>query len=174
MTTRVKLVTRIALLSALIYVLSWATSYLPNVNLAFFIAFMAGFLWGIWAGVPVGAVGMWLWTSFNPFGPALLPVAMAQIAGLALCGLLGGLYRPILIRSGGRGRPVPELLLAALLCTLVFYVPVLLTDAWVLQPFWPRLLTGIPFAAISLAANLIIFPLLFGATRRISEREGVL
>jgi hypothetical protein len=173
MTTRARLVTRIALLSALIYVLSWATSYLPNVNLAFFIAFMAGFLWGIQAGIPVGAVGMGLWTGFNPFGPALLPVAAAQIAGLALCGLLGALFQPVLIGPVGKGRPVPALLLAALLCTLAFYIPVLLADAWVLQPFWPRFLGGLPFAAISLAANLIIFPLLFHATRRITEREGV-
>ena len=37
-----RLIARIALFSALIYVLSWGTSFLPSVNLAFFIAFAAG------------------------------------------------------------------------------------------------------------------------------------
>jgi hypothetical protein len=31
---------------------------------------------------------------------------------------------------------------------------------------------GLVFSLISLAANLLIFPLLFSVTRRISEREG--
>ena len=66
------LITRIALFSALIYVFSLGTFYLPNINLAFFIAFSAGFLWGKLPGALAGGVGMWLWTSFNPNGPASL------------------------------------------------------------------------------------------------------
>jgi hypothetical protein len=172
MTPRVKLVTRIALFSALIYVLSWATSFLPSVNAAFFIAFSAGYIWGIWPGIAVGAVGMWLWTSFNPLGPAALPIAATQIVGLAGCGLLGRLFRPILAFSKNAVTRNIALFLAALGCTLIFYTPVSVVDAWVFQPFWPRLIGGLPFVAISLAANTVIFPLLFGATRRICEREG--
>jgi len=172
MTTRARVITRIALLAAMIYVLSWATSYFPNVNLAFFIAFSAGYIWGAWVGMAIGALGMWLWTSFNPLGPAMPMVAVAQVIGLALCGLLGYLFRTAL-RSSGVGKiNTMLLLLAALLCTLVFYIPVSVVDAWVIQPFWPRLLGGLVFSLISLAANLFIFPLLFGVTRRICEREG--
>jgi hypothetical protein len=172
MTTRLRLITRIALLAAMIYVLSWATSYFPNVNLAFFIAFSAGYIWGAWPGIAIGALGMWLWTSFNPIGPAMPIVAVAQVAGLGLCGLLGFLFRTLLSNvEVGRIR-TSLLLLAALLCTLVFYVPVSVADAWVIQPFWPRLWGGLVFSLISLVANLLIFPLLFSVTRRISEREG--
>jgi hypothetical protein len=172
MTTRLRLITRIALLAAMIYVLSWATSYFPNVNLAFFIAFSAGYIWGAWPGIAIGALGMWLWTSFNPIGPAMPIVAVAQVAGLGLCGLLGFLFRTLLSNvEVGRIR-TSLLLLAALLCTLVFYVPVSVAGAWVIQPFWPRLWGGLVFSLISLVANLLIFPLLFSVTRRISEREG--
>jgi hypothetical protein len=173
MTNRARVITRIALLAAMIYVLSWATAYFPNVNLAFFIAFSAGYIWGAGVGLSVGALGMWLWTSFNPLGPAMPLVAVAQVAGLALCGLLGFLFRTALNNArGGRTRAM-LLLLAALLCTLVFYVPVTMVDAWVIQPFWPRLWTGMAFSLISLISNFVIFPLLFGVTRRICEREGM-
>ena len=174
MTPRVRLVTRIALFSALIYVLSWVTSYLPSVNAAFFIAFSAGYIWGAGPGIAVGALGMWLWTSFNPLGPAALPIAASQIVGLAACGLVGRVFRPIVSPSHKHSSRFMVLLLAALVCTLVFYTPVSIIDAWVFQPFWPRLIGGLPFVAISLAANAVVFPLLFGATRRICERESAI
>ena len=75
MNSRLRLIPRIALFSALIYVLSWGTSYLPNVNLVFFIAFMAGAFWGLIPGVLVGAIGMGLWTTFHPF---YLPVNLVD------------------------------------------------------------------------------------------------
>ena len=77
------LVARIALFSALVYVLSWGTSYLPNVNFIFFIVFSAGFLWGAVPGILVGLIGMGLWTAFNPYGPAPAPIMMAQVIGAA-------------------------------------------------------------------------------------------
>jgi len=172
MTPRIRLITRIALLAAVIYVLSWATSYFPNVNLAFFIAFASGYIWGAWPGMAVGGLGMWLWTSFNPLGPAMPPVAIAQVAGMALCGLIGALFRPVLRKSHQDSFRKTVILLSAVLCTLVFYLPVSVIDAWVIQPFWPRLLSGLAFSLISLVANLLIFPLLFSAARKIGEREG--
>jgi len=174
MSSSTRLIARIALFSALIYVLSWGTAALPNVNLAFLIAFSAGYLWGAIPGMAVGAIGMWLWTSFNPYGPAALPIAFVQVAGLATCGLVGFLSRRLIGNDTGPGRHWPTLLLAALVCTLVFYVPVNLVDAWVFQPFWPRFVTGLPFMGISLAANLIIFPLFFAVTQQIRKRESAI
>lgn len=174
MTRRVRLIARIALFSALIYVLSWVTSSLPNVNAAFLIAFSAGYIWGAWPGIAVGAVGMWLWTSFNPLGPAAPPIAGAQIIGLAACGLVGRLFRPLMSLHQPMAGRNAFLLLAAAACTLIYYLPVSVVDAWVFQPFWPRLIGSLGFAGISLIANLIIFPLLFGAVRRICERESAL
>ncbi len=166
-----KLISRIALLSALIYVLSWGTSFLPNVNLAFFIAFLAGYLWGAVPGALVGGIGMWLWTSLNPFGPAVLPVSIAQVAGMAACGLVGSSARQLKRLELKERNHWLALMFAGLICTLVFYLPVTLVDAWVFQPFWPRFVTGLLFMGISLAANVVVFPLLFGVTARLRERE---
>ncbi|RKX24622.1 MAG: hypothetical protein DRP45_07795 [Candidatus Zixiibacteriota bacterium] len=165
-----RLITRIALFSALIYVLSWGTTLLPNVNLAFFVAFSAGYLWGIAPGLMVGAVGMWLWSSFNPYGPVSLPVMLAQVAGMAACGLIGGISQNWSCDCKSlRGRL--WLLMAAFVCTMLFYLPVSFVDAWVYQPFWPRFVTGMIWSLISLVANLLIFPLLFGVTRHLYDRE---
>ncbi len=171
MNIRPRLITRIALFSALIYVLSWATAFLPNVNLAFFIAFSAGFLWGLWPGLAVGAIGMWLWTSFNPYGPASLPVMLAQVSGMATCGLIGyGFNRMHRESTGGLSHRL-WLVLAAIACTISFYLPVTVVDAWVYQPFWPRLITGLPWIGISLVANAIVFVVLFGVTLHLQRRE---
>ncbi len=168
------MIARVALFAALVYVLSWGTSYLPNINFIFFIVFSAGFLWGIGPGVLVGAVGMVLWTLFNPYGPAALPVMIAQVVGASLSGLVGGLFRKTDWSRYTRYRLTMNLLVAATACTVLFYLPVNAADAWVFGPFWPRFIGGMIWAAISLAANIVIFPLLFGATRYLYDRGWAL
>ena len=86
------LVTRIALFSALVYVLSYGTSYFPNVNPVLFIVFSAGFLWGAVPGILVGVIGMGLWTMLNPFGVAPLPIMAAQVMGAGLSGVVGAIF----------------------------------------------------------------------------------
>lgn len=166
-----RLITRIALFAALIYVLAWASAPLLNVKLTFFMAFAAGFLWGLIPGLLAGALGQWLWTFFNPYGPAAPWVMIAQIVGLAACGALGRIFRSSILTASARVTRILTLALAALICTLVFFIPVSVVDAWVYQPFWPRLIGGLPFVGISLGANLLIFPLLFGIVLHLYERE---
>ena len=166
-----RLISRIALFSALIYVLSWATSYLPNVNFIFFLVFSAGFLWGAVPGILVGLVGMWLWTSFNPFGPAPLPIMAAQLIGVAISGIVGALFRCGPWQKSGKLALSIRLTTAAVICTLVFYLPVNAVDAWLFQPFWPRFLIGLPWVMVSLVSNAVIFLLFFRATVYIYNRE---
>jgi uncharacterized membrane protein len=90
---RLRLITRIALFSALIYVLSWGTSYFPNLNFIFFIVFVAGFLWGVVPGMLVGLIGMGLWTAFNPYGMAVPPIMLAQMLGASAGGVVGAWLR---------------------------------------------------------------------------------
>jgi uncharacterized membrane protein len=171
MTLGTKLVARIALFSALVYVLSWATIYLLNVNLIFFIVFSAGFLWGLFPGVIVGLVGMGLWSAFNPYGPAHPYVMIAQMIGAALSGLVGAAFQRINWEHTGSGRLYTYLVTSAVLCTVLFYIPVNLVDAWLIQPFWPRFVSSAVWSLISLVSNMVIFPLLFGVTRHLYVRE---
>ncbi len=168
---RVRLLTRIALFAALCYVTSLATLALPNVKLLFFVVFAAGFLWGIVPGMLVGIIGVGLWTFFNPFGPAGLPISLAQMGGGALCGLVGALF--FYLPWEKMSRLVLSLLLiaASLTVTLLFFVPVNLLDAWLFGPFWPRFWMSMSWSLFSIGANALIFPLLFPAVKLLYERE---
>ena len=172
MSGNIRLITRIALFSAMIYVLSWGTTFLPNVNLAFFITFLSGYLWGAVPGLLVGMIGMGLWTSFNPYGPATFPVMLAQVVGMGACGLIGHIFKRMRLGSLSQPHKLIMLTVAAIVCSLVFYLPVTAVDAWVYQPFWPRFYTGLAWGMVSLLANLMIFPLLFVAVRRLYDREN--
>jgi len=165
------LLTRIALFSALCYVLSWAFAALPNVNPVFFVIFTAGYLWGATPGMLVGLIGMGLWTGLNPYGPALWPVALAQMGGASMSGLIGaGCARVGLERAGARRRGV-IVAVAAVVCSIAFYLPVNAADAWVFQPFWPRFAASTLASALGLATNIVIFVLLLPVTLRLYERE---
>ena len=169
-----RLLTRVALFSSLIYVFCWATSYLPNVKVIFFVIFSAGFLWGMIPGAVVGLIGMGLWTMFNPYGPAAIPITLAQVFGAALCAPIGDILHRIGWRRF-RTRSLGAILVACgVVCTIAFYLPVNIVDAWVYQPFWPRLISALPWTAVSLVTNAIVFPLLFPVTRFLYERENLL
>ncbi len=174
MTVRPRLLTRIALFSGLIYVLSWGTSFFPNMNLIFFIVFSAGFLWGALAGATVGIIGMGLWTTLNPYGPAALPIMLAQVLGASLSGVVGAIVSHTSWLSLPRPAFTGLLCVSAAICTLAFYLPVNLIDAWLFQPFWPRFVTGAVWTLISLFSNLLIFPLLFPVTRHLYQREKLI
>jgi uncharacterized membrane protein len=171
--SRVRLIARIALFAALVYVFSWMLAMIPNVKVTFFIIFTAGFIWGSGAGMLVGMVGTGLWSLFNPNGPpASVWTLIAQMFGSALCGTVGTLYQlsgwrdcsPMVVRIG--------LVLCGAVCTAVYFVPVNLVDAWISGRFLEWLIASIPFTALALVSNAIIFPLLFGVTRLLYDREN--
>ena len=172
MTGQPRLIARIALFSALVYVFSWAMAYLPNIGLMFFIVFTAGYIWGATAGILVGLIGEGLFTTFNPYGPVALPIAIAQVFGAVLCGLIGAGSNRLGLERARRYRLVIVLALAGISCTIVYFAPVSIADAWLWQPFWPRLIAGLPWIAWSLVANALIFPLLFPVTLRLYRRES--
>ena len=169
--SRLRLITRIALFSALVYVTSWSLVLLPNVKVSFFIIFTAGFVWGVTPGMLVGAVGTGLWSMFNPYGPVALPMLMVQVVGSASCGAIGGIYQSTRIHQKSAMTNSIALVICGIICTAVYYVPVNLVDAWLFQPFWARVIASLPWTAIALVTNALIFPLLFGSARLLYDKE---
>ncbi|MGH8015977.1 MAG: ECF transporter S component, partial [Candidatus Zixiibacteriota bacterium] len=166
-----RLIKRIGLFAALIYVISWGTLPVPNVKPAFFIIFSAGYLWGLLPGFLVGAIGMGLWTFFNPFGPAPLPIAAAQVLCAGLCGILGFNFRRLINPNSTNWQSYFFLIAAGVICTLVFFVPVSAVDAWLFQPFRERFIASMFFTIYPLVANILIFPLLFRLLRPFYVKE---
>lgn len=172
MTSRsTRLIPRIALFSAMIYVLSYGISFIPNVNPIFFIVFSAGFMWGTIPGILTGMFGMGLWTFFNPFGPAQLPVMAAQIIGTALSGPIGAICYNLMKNNRNKIIKIVSLVVASIICTLLFYIPVNFIDAWLIQPFMARFITGMSWSVISLVSNILIFPVLFIALESFYIKE---
>lgn len=169
---RLKLLTRIALFSSLIYIFSWISSYIPNVNLIFFIVFTTGFLWGFQAGFVTGAIGMALWSVFNPMGMPNPLTLIAQIVGAGAGAVSGAMLRKIEWKKLNIVMLLLYLEIAAIVSTLVFYIPINLVDAWLYQPFWERFVGGMMFSMISFGSNMIIFPILFPLSRQLYYLEN--
>jgi hypothetical protein len=62
---------------------------------------IAGVAWGVW----VAAVARLVFSVANPYGPPHPWVLVAQVAGAAAIGALGGLARRWLLPASGRGSP---------------------------------------------------------------------
>ena len=170
MNRRLKIMTRVAVFAALVFIFSYFAVFLHNVNPSFFVVFAAGFLWGGWAGIGVGMIGFFLWSNFNPFGPAPLPLIVAQMIGISFTALLGCLIKRV---SGDRGgvRIMFLLIGAGMLSGLLYHIAVDAVDAYLYQPFWPRLAGGLIFSLITIISNAIMFPLFFPALKIIGVRE---
>jgi hypothetical protein len=95
------------------------------------------------------------------WGTAFIPNVNLIFFLVFSAGFLWGLFPGVMV--GG----------AALLCTVLYYLPVSLVDAWLFQPFWPRFYISLAWALPSLGANLVIFPLLFAYIHRLYERESL-
>jgi len=167
-----RLITRISIFSAMFYVISWAFVSVPDINPGFFVVFSAGFLWGAVPGMIVGSVGMGLFTTLNPLGPAGVPVSVAQVGGMSLVGLLGFCFACSNWKQWTVVRRNIMMVLAGILSTGLFFLPVSLIDAWVYRPFWPRIIASAVVTILPMIFNALTFPLLFVVIQRVHERES--
>ena len=165
-----KFAARVALFSALAYVLALASMYIPNVSLAFIAIFACGALYGARTGIAAGGVGMFLWTVFNPLGMAAVPVTAAQIAGMMIVGGLGaGISRSmIMTRVVARGFWTFGVL--GFLSGLLYQVIVGGVNAWLYGPFWQSLSAGLIFSLATIISNGLIFPACYPLVVKLAVR----
>jgi hypothetical protein len=168
---KLRIITRVAVFAALVFIFSYASVFLYNVNPAFFIVFTSGFLWGIWPGVGVGVIGFFLWSNFNPLGPVPPPLLISQLAGISFSALIGAFARLTFTPEKFNFRIAFSMVMAGFLAGLFYHVFVDIVDAWLYQPFWPRLIGGIAFSLITIVSNCIIFPLFYPALAYLYARE---
>jgi len=150
MNQSLRIITRVGVFASLVFIFSYFSAFLYNINLGFFIIFVSGFLWGPGPGIGVGLVGFFLWSNFNPFGPAASK--MFNPEKWSRKGLV------ILIVSG-------------FLSGLFYHIPVDIVDALLYQPFWPRLIGGAIFSLITIVSCSIIFPLFYPALALMYKKE---
>lgn len=167
---RVLAVRRLAVSGGLVaaaFAIKYPLIGIPNVEpftLSFFsVGYMFGPLWGLF----VGAVGEIIYATLNPYGAAIFPVWIAQIIGMATAGLIGGwigLLKDQL--DWDRRRSLVIAVAAGVAATLFFDIVTNLAMAWSIGPFWPVMVAAIPFAAVHIASNALLFATIFPILRR--------
>jgi hypothetical protein len=162
---------RIGGLLAAAFVLKLPAMGVPNIEPFTLIFFFIGFRYGTVWGAAVGALGELLYSTLNPFGPALPPVTLAQVIGMALAGLAGG--GAARFDPGGVFTQTRRwgLVLTAVLITLVYDLLTNLAMVWTLGNLWAWLLAGIPFSALHIVSNCLLFALAFPALQKIVPRR---
>ncbi|MDZ7373277.1 MAG: ECF transporter S component [candidate division KSB1 bacterium] len=134
---------------------------LPNVELVTASVFLGGVVFGPAFGALIGLTGEFLYSLTSPFGLATPPLLAAQLLGMALAGLAGGLVGP---RFFSRPRPlIVHLLTAAVGLGLTVLYDLLTTSSFLilsglsLSRLVASLFFGLGFYATHLAWNTFVF-----------------
>jgi len=166
-----KITTRVAVFAALVFVFSYFSIFFYNVNPSFFIVFLSGFLWGVWPGVGVGLIGFFLWSNFNPLGPAPVPLMLSQLLGISFSAFIGAGVSKLSFSKSVNIKMILILILSGFLSGLLYHIVVDVVDALLYQPFWPRLIGGTLFSLITIISNSILFPILCPVLIFLYEKE---
>lgn len=138
----------------------------PNIELVTFIIFIGGVCLGAFSGAVVGGTTFFLFSLFNPYGIAPLPLLVLQILSGIIIGVSGGM----LGRLGIRRLPVPmRFVIGAAFGFLLTLVYDILTNigayiaAGTPDTFWAFIISGLSFSVIHIVSNALIFAVLFPA-----------
>ena len=141
---------------ALAVALGFALVHIPNVELMTLIVFFSGYLQGPRRGGLIGFIAMSIFTTFNPMGVPFAPVALAQIAGMAIIGFAAGLTKKWL----GRGPVWIKLGVLGLACTLFYDLTTNAAMAFssgMLSRLFAVLIAGLTFSILHMVSNMLIF-----------------
>ncbi|RKY49493.1 MAG: hypothetical protein DRP86_05175 [Candidatus Neomarinimicrobiota bacterium] len=152
---------------ALFWGLAYAFLYVPNVEFILFIAFLSGFLLGWIRGVFVALLGELVFSVANPMGSGLAypPMLMAQLLGFGIVASAGFGLRPV-VRNIRTEKKMLIFLFGAAGLVLTFVYDSLTSLAFPLASgftgpqIWVTYLSGLPFYAIHILSNTLIFAIL--------------
>ncbi|TFH06957.1 MAG: ECF transporter S component [Candidatus Thorarchaeota archaeon] len=148
-----------AIMSALALVGNYVLVAVPNVELGSGILFVTAYLFGLGMGLWCVFLVSIIYAFFNPWGPFIPTIWIAQMIGwifMILAGVLLG--RGKNDRSWTRGMII-ELSIVGAVITLFFdLITTLGYSLWIGVPYFLAILGGIPFIVTHVVSNAIIFP----------------
>lgn len=153
-------------LIALAVSLNYVLASIPNVELMTALIFISGVMLGWKYGLVIAVLAEGLFSAFNPFGPAPLPVLAFQVLGMALPGIAGGLLSTFLAGQGKRLAISKHALLGALgaLFSILFDLLTTFGTALAMGFSWAGFLgllsIGVVFYATHILANAMIFAMI--------------
>ncbi|MBW6458416.1 MAG: hypothetical protein K0B52_04555 [FCB group bacterium] len=153
---------------ALFLGLAYAFCYIPNLEFASAIAFLAGLLLGWKRGLFVALIGEGIFSIANPFGSSLAfpTLLLAQLLGFALIALSGSLCRFFIPKLVEEKPLAAAILLGACGLLLSLFYNIITTVFYAVPSgFDPEqilalIISGVPFYLIHLISNTLIFSLL--------------
>jgi hypothetical protein len=148
-------------LLAAAFALKYPLIGLPNVEPLTLAFFALGYAHGARWGAFVGIAGEAIFATFNPMGMSIPQVWGAQVIGMGLVGMAGGLSRPFYDPIWSHNFRIGFAAVAGFGVTLVYDILTNLAFAASIGPFWPVMVAAIPFAAIHVVSNALLFALLF-------------
>ncbi|RQV98329.1 hypothetical protein EH220_03500, partial [bacterium] len=156
-------ITRIAAFTAIGVVVGLALVAVPNVEGVTAVCFMAGFLLGPLAGFFCGALTETLFAGFHPMGSSIGITLISQVMGMSITGLLGGvagkLFSSVISLRNA-------LVIVAFGALSTFQFDLLTNLAYVVMAGFSFsqafvvFAAALPFAAIHLLSNLMVFSLI--------------
>ena len=168
MTTPLERSALVAAFMAAVVAVGLTLSLVTHVEGVTLTVFASGVALGSASGALVGAAGMTLYvfanTAVRGFPPSPLPLLAAQAIGMAMAGVVGGLWRRWWLRSGRPHRSALFVLpgLGAF-CAAFFQVVTNIVFAFVMSDApGPRMgvfLSGMSFGLIDIATNAVLFAL---------------
>ena len=165
------------LFTALAVALAYALAAFPNIELMTAVVFLAGYTLGPSSGAMVGGIAMFVYSGFNPYGPAAPPLFFTQILGMTIAGLSGG----VLGVHGGKSAlrtPNKAVLGAAgffltLAYDLLTTVGTTITVGWSTAQFFAVLALSY-LIPVHIFSNTLIFAVLIPACLKTIEQSGVM
>lgn len=171
MTFTTKKIAKMGVFTALPIVLKIPILQIPNVEFFTFVVFTSGFLLGIIEGGVVGALSMGIYTVFNPYGLAPIPIAAAQVVSMFIIGLVGGLLFSLRLFRGVTLVTFVWMGVVGFILTLLYDFLTNSGVAIVMGSFVPVMLAAIPFSLTHLISNIIIFVILTPVLFRLAKLE---
>lgn len=148
-------------LLAAAFALKYPLIGLPNIEPLTLAFFALGYAHGARWGAFVGFAGEAIFAAFNPLGMPIAPVWAAQVLAMTFVGASGGMFRPFYDPAWSPKVRAGLAAAAGIAVTLTFDLVTNLAFAVVIGPFWGVMLAAIPFAAIHIASNALLFALVF-------------
>jgi len=156
--------------------LGYALAQFPNVELVTAVVFLSGYFMGWRMGAFVGAIAMFIYSTFNPYGMPFPPVLVMQIFSMAFSGISGGLFYKYLNSRSGWKQIVSFALLGFSL-TLIYDVFTTLGEVIIIglsvqdfiqivHAFVARVFLGIGFYIVHIFSNTVIFGALLSVVLR--------
>lgn len=154
---------RASIFCAMAIAMGYSLMMVPNIELITVTIFLSGVTLNLKWGAIVGLVAMAIYSGLNPLGSGLSfpPLFFAQIIGMSLCGIIGGILKPIFFVKKFSFLKLFLLGLAGFLVTFIYDVLTLVSYPLFSGLGFPgiiaSLIKGLGFTLLHEISNIFIF-----------------